>query len=201
MIRLIKKVYNLFLYYKFKNKALLGKNINFSRTSSIRTDRVNQKEDIIIGNNVVMHAKLISQNGGKIILDNNTQIGYLSSIGCVNSIHIGEGTVISNNVTIVDNNNHPVNPYDRIIMQKSKVGSDYRKWKYSDSKPVVIGKNVWIGQYSRINKGVVIGDNSIVAANTVVTKNVPSNSIVAGNPGKIVKEDIDKLPRRFKESI
>ena len=44
-----------------------------------------------------------------------------------------------------------------------------------------------------------IGDNSIVAANTVVTKDVPNNVIVAGNPGKIVKENIDKTPRVFKD--
>lgn len=45
-----------------------------------------------------------------------------------------------------------------------------------------------------IQKGVTIGDNSIVAANSVVTKDVPSNSIAAGNPARIVKTDIDKIP-------
>lgn len=197
MKRIFRKVYKTFLFFKFKNKALINKTINLNSTSSINISDGSHKEDIVLGNNVVMHARLISQCGGKIIFENNTQIGYSSFVGAIHSITIGEGTVISNNVTIVDNNNHPVNPYDRIIMQKSKIGSDYRKWKHSDSKPIIIGKNVWIGQYARINKGVTIGDNSIVAANTVVTKDVPPNAIVAGNPGKIVKTDIDKLPRVF----
>lgn len=193
----LKYIYKKYLFLRLKNKAVIDRTVNLNSTSFIKISDGSKNEDIVIECNVVMHAKLVSQNGGKIFFKNNTQIGYSSFVGAVNSITIEEGTVISNNVTIVDNNNHPVNPYDRIIMQKSKIGSDYRKWKYSDSKPVIIGKNVWIGQNSRINKGVTIGDNSIVAANTVVTKDVPPNSIVAGNPGKIVKTDIDKLPRVF----
>ena len=65
------------------------------------------------------------------------------------------------------------------------------------SASIYIGRNVWIGEYSRICKGVTIGDNSIVAANSVVTKNVPANCIVAGNPAKIVKKDIESTPRRI----
>ena len=49
----------------------------------------------------------------------------------------------------------------------------------------------------RINKGVTIGDGAVIAANTVVVKDVPANSICAGNPGKIVKEHIDALPRHI----
>lgn len=199
--KLLRTIYKKYLISKFKKKAIINKCVNFNRTSSITISDGSTRNDIIIGNNVVMHARLLSQNGGKIIFENNTQIGYSSFVGAIDSIIIGEGSVISNNVTIVDNNNHPVNPYDRIIMQKSPISSDYRKWKYSESNSIIIGKNVWVGQYARICKGVIIGDNSIVAANAVVTKRVPPNSIVAGNPGKIVKTDIDKLPRVFKEEL
>ena len=54
-----------------------------------------------------------------------------------------------------------------------------------------IGDDCWIGTNVRICKGVTIGDNSIVAACSVVTKDVPANCIVAGNPAKIVKTGID----------
>lgn len=56
-------------------------------------------------------------------------------------------------------------------------------------------------RFARIYKGVTIGDNSIIAANTVVTKDIPKNCIVAGNPGRIVKTDIDKLPKFFDYKI
>lgn len=57
-------------------------------------------------------------------------------------------------------------------------------------RPIRIGNNVWIGSRATILKGVTIGDGSIVAANSVVTKNVPSGCVVAGNPAKVVGENI-----------
>jgi len=54
--------------------------------------------------------------------------------------------------------------------------------------PVKIGDNVWIGMNAVILKGVTIGDNSVVAAGAVVTKSVPANTIVAGNPAVTVKK-------------
>lgn len=53
--------------------------------------------------------------------------------------------------------------------------------------PIVIGKNVWIGANATVLPGVSIGDNSIIAAGSVVTKDVPENTVVAGIPAKIIK--------------
>jgi acetyltransferase-like isoleucine patch superfamily enzyme len=50
--------------------------------------------------------------------------------------------------------------------------------------PVHIGDNVWLGDHATVLKGVTIGDNSVVAARAVVTRDVPANVIVAGNPAK-----------------
>jgi serine acetyltransferase len=54
--------------------------------------------------------------------------------------------------------------------------------------PVHIGDNVWLGDHAMVLKGVTIGENSVVAAKAVVTKDVPANVIVAGNPARVVKE-------------
>ncbi len=56
---------------------------------------------------------------------------------------------------------------------------------------MIIGNHVWIGENALILKGVKIGDNSIVGAGSVVTKDVPNNSIVAGNPARIIKNNIN----------
>ncbi|WP_269453174.1 DapH/DapD/GlmU-related protein, partial [Paenibacillus elgii] len=54
-------------------------------------------------------------------------------------------------------------------------------------KPVKIGNNVWIGGRAVINPGVTIGDNVVIASGAVVTKDVPDNVVVGGNPAKIIK--------------
>jgi maltose O-acetyltransferase len=114
---------------------------------------------------------------------------------------MGDYVSIGQNVTIMDNNNHPIQPDDMKIKQHSESGDELRSWKYSVSKPIVIGNNIWIGVNARINKGVNIGSNSIIAANSVVTKDVPENCIAAGNPAKVVKSNIDLLPRIFDYKI
>lgn len=55
-------------------------------------------------------------------------------------------------------------------------------------KPVTIGNNVWIGGRAVINHGVTIGDNVVVASGAVVTKDVPNNVVVGGNPARIIKK-------------
>lgn len=153
------------------------------------------KDDIIIHNNVMLlGCSLFSIHHGKIIIGNNTKLGEGSKILCVDKVTIGDYTAIATDVTIVDNNNHPINPVFRQYMRTTPHNSDTRSWIHSDHKPVVIGRNCWIGSDVRIQKGVTIGDNAIIAACSVVTKDVPANCIAAGNPAKIVKTDIDKIP-------
>ena len=177
--------------YKGSNKAL-----EILRHAHARTFRGSTKNDITIGNGFrFFSGTIVSQNGGKIEIGDFVKFGFNCLIGAANSIKIGDYTAFADNVTIMDNNNHSVNPLDRAVMYRTSRNSDYRGWKYSDSAPIQIGSNVWCGSNVRICKGVTIGDGAVIAAHTVVVKDVPANSVCAGNPGKIVKTDIDKLPR------
>ena len=148
--------------------------------------------DVFLGHHVWLYGNLQSQSGGKIKLGNYVKIGSGCRILSVDYIELGDYTALAQNVVISDNNNHPINPDYRLYMRQQPEIDDSRLWKHSVHSPVIIGRNVWIGENVRIQKGVTIGDNSIIAANSVVTKDVPNNSIAAGNPAKIVKEDIDK---------
>ena len=86
-------------------------------------------------------------------------------------LYIGEGSLIGHNV-IIATLNHDMDPYHRADLHP---------------KPVHIGKRVWIGSGSILLPGVTIGDNSIVGAGSIVTKDVAPDTIVAGNPAKFIK--------------
>ena len=146
------------------------------------------REDIELGEYVTLYGTLFSQSHGKIVMGDNTRLGRGSIIRCVDNVVIGSFTAIADNVVITDNGNHPIDPVFRRKMKLDTLGGDMRMWKHSDHAPVIIGDNVWVGESSRIQRGVKIGDNSIVAAGAIVTKDVPANAIVAGIPAKVIKK-------------
>lgn len=186
--RFLNFIYSKKAFRDFNKRATLkGTSYSFRKESSIIISDGSTKNDVILGDNVWIYGKLESQNGGKILFKDNTKIGINSILRSVNSITIGAFTAIGDNVVITDNNNHPIDPDFRKKMRLEPQGGDLRKWKHADNAPIVIGENVWIGENVRIQKGVNIGDNSIIAASSVVTKDVPSNCIVGGNPARILK--------------
>lgn len=200
MFDFIRKIYHerkLRKLYKKVSCSLTqqGDGLEISPQTTIRLMEGSIKEDIVIHNNVMLlGCSLLSSHHGKIELGNHSKLGRGTKILCVDKVVIGDYTAIATNVTIVDNNNHPINPEYREYMRTTPHNSDARSWIHSDHKPIIIGRNCWIGSDVRIQKGVTIGDNSVIAACSVVTKDVPANCIAAGNPAKIVKTDIDKIP-------
>ncbi len=176
------------------NATLLGSNYMFGPHARVCLIDNAKKENVVIDDNCWIFGVMMVQTDGKVIMKHHSKLGIGSVMRIVDHIEIGAYTTISDNVYLSDNNNHPLNPEFRKQMRISDYYSEMRLWKHSIHKPIIIGENCWIGENSRICKGVTIGDNSIVAANSVVTKDVPANCIVAGNPAKIVKTDIDQIP-------
>ena len=105
-------------------------------------------------------------------------------------IEIGAYCLVSWNVGIADSDFHPLAPAQRLI--DAQALAPYFKNRPSRPKlksaPVKISDNVWIGMNAVILKGVTIGENSVVAAGSVVTKSVEPNTVVAGNPAVLVKQ-------------
>lgn len=99
-------------------------------------------------------------------------IGDKTQIHVGDEITIGENTLISWDCCIMDRD------YHKLMSDKEKTA------------PVHIGNHVWIGARSMILKGVTIGDNAVIAAGSVVTKDVPPNCIVGGNPARVIKENV-----------
>ena len=65
--------------------------------------------------------------------------------------------------------------------------------RYTHAAPIILGRNVWIGSNSTILQGVTIGDNAVVGAGSVVTKDVPANTVVGGVPAKVIKSRFDNI--------
>lgn len=89
-------------------------------------------------------------------------------------VTIGDGSQIGHNVVFATLNHF--------------IEAEKRKMTYS--APIVLGKNVWVGSNATILQGVTIGDNAVVGAGAVVTKDVPANTVVGGVPAKFIKSTI-----------
>jgi acetyltransferase-like isoleucine patch superfamily enzyme len=129
---------------------------------------------LIIGNKVMLYDRVnfyLDQPGAEIIIGDRTYINRRTEIMSKISVKIGEDCAISWDVVISDTDYHQI------------VGT-------SPTKPIVIGDNVWIGCKSTILKGVSIGNGAVVAAGSVVTKDVDPYTLVAGIPAKVIKRDV-----------
>ena len=150
---------------------------------------------ISVGAGSVLSGRLlIFPHDGKISIGRDCYLGENSRIWSAASIEIGDRVLISHNVNIHDTNAHSIDPQIRYRHFVETMTTGFPRENTVDivSSPIVIGDDVWIGFNSIILKGVKIGRGVIVAAGSVVTKDIPEFSIVAGNPAKIVK-DISKF--------
>ena len=126
--------------------------------------------------------------GGRINVNAGAKLslgsGYMNHdcvIDCFSSISIGHGVVISERVVIRDSDNHAIT---------STENGELKSDKKPAAAPIVIQDHVWLGMNVVVLKGVTIGEGAIVAAGSVVIKDVPSRCLVAGVPAKVVKTDV-----------
>ena len=171
----------------YKKNAILGRNISFGVSGNCFNES-HRKENIRIGDNSFIMGSLYTADDGKIEIGKHFYFGGNSIIGAINSVKVGDCVIISNDVKIFDNNNHPISPEKRKNMSMGGFKNENWHWRHADNKAIIIEDNVWIGQYVTILKGVKIGKGAIVGTRAVVTKDVPPYTIVAGNPAKVVKK-------------
>ena len=188
-MRIINFVKTAYKRHFFVRNSVFGKKFTTGPHSYCESKN---KENIQIGDNCEVLGTLCCVGDGKITIGNYSEIRTKSFVGSVENICIGNYVIISNHVTIYDNNNHPTAPSIRKQMCIDGFYGEAWSWEHADHKPVIIEDNVWIGEYATILKGVTVGEGSIVACHSVVTKDVPPYSIVAGNPAKVVKRIEEK---------
>lgn len=158
-----------------------------------------------LGKNIRMHRPVALDGRGSVTLGDDVSLGVLGA-PCMgdgkillqarasdSAIVIGPGCVLSNNISLI--------AVQKITLGASCMLGDFCSIMDSEfhgvsvatrhlpgeSAPVTLGDNVWVGSRAMILKGVTIGDNSVVAAGSIVTKDVPANTLVAGIPAKIIR--------------
>lgn len=186
MKNILRNMYSIWFKFKHRKVAVIGGGCVFGLNSRV-INKTGIKDAITIGDNVMMHGTIIVEGNGSVKLNDKVNIRRETYLGSTCSIIIGEGTIISDNVSIMDNNNHPTKPDDRKQMVASGWSTPLWSWVYSDGKPVSIGSNVWICQGAKVLKGVTIVENSIIATAAVVTHGDSNPGVFAGNPAVIVK--------------
>lgn len=128
-----------------------------------------------IGENCYIEPPFYSNWGGKHVhFGNNVYANFCLTAVDDTHIYVGDNTMIGPNVTLASAG-HPVLP-------------ELREKAYQYNMPVKIGKNCWLGAGVVVLPGITIGDNTVIGAGSVVTKDIPANVVAVGNPCRVLRE-------------
>jgi acetyltransferase-like isoleucine patch superfamily enzyme len=146
---------------------------------------------IVIGNDCLIEGVLVTETDqSEIRIGNNVYVGGQTNLDCVISIVVEDDVLISYQCIIADSDNHSL-----IYRIRKNDVADWKRghhdWSTTSSAPVLIKRGAWIGARSIILKGVTIGEGGIIAAGSVVTRDVPPWTIVGGNPARVIRELTD----------
>lgn len=148
---------------------------------------------IVVGDNCTVGTRntwdvgFAASERAELIIGDRVSINYQTTISVATQVRIGDDTMIAGNVQIYDNMSHPLSPSRR---------RRHEPITLDEASPITIGPNVWIGNSAIIMRGVNIGENSVVAAGSIVTRDVPPDTLVAGVPARVIRGIADDPPVR-----
>lgn len=161
---------------------------DYNHTDSSNLEKKDKILDELLGgkgDNLWITAPFFVDYGNNIYFGNNCEVNMNCTFLDDNNIVIGDNALIAPGVQIYTAF-HPMNALDRFGEVKEDGSFAFCK---TQTKPVKIGNNVWIGGGAIIMPGVTIGDNVVIGAGSVVTKDIASNKIAYGNPCHVVREN------------
>lgn len=147
-----------------------------------------KSSDIVIGEGSLVRGELLRfAHGGRIRIGRQCYIGEGTRIWSGVDICIGDHVLIAHNVSIFDNLTHPMDWKERRDQFAAIATTGHPSNIDLADEPIAIGDDAWIGAHAIILKGVTIGPRAIVAAGSVVTRDVAADTVVAGNPASFLR--------------
>lgn len=168
-------------YYRVKFR-LLGRRVSIGRRFRVSGPLVIQGpgtvifgDDCTVASSRMAPVTPYTHSREAVISFGNRVVLNGTRFGCQQRIEVGEGCLLAD-ARIMDSDFHAIDALD------------IHRWQTSGrAKPVILGPNVWVCAGAMILKGVVVGANSVIAAGAVVTRDVPPNVVVGGNPAQVVR--------------
>ena len=183
-----------------KNRQLLRRYASVGegtvdRGIQLRLDNPEDRTYLTVGKDSIVSGNFIFESAnGQITIGNHSYIGGGSFI-CRSRIEIGDNVTIAWGGTVYDHDSHSLDYLKRRKdiddelndIRQGRIFIASKDWSYVNTKPIRICNDAWIGMNVIILKGVTIGEGAVVGAGSVVTKDVPAWTVVAGNPAKVIK--------------
>ncbi len=138
--------------------------------------RITNLGAIVIGDkfrlfSTTVPSEMVAHANGRIEIGNGVFVNYGASLSAHKRIRIGDGCQLGSYACLMDNDYHSVE-------DRTQAG---------ESKPIILGRNVWLGVRVIVLKGVTIGDNAVIGAGSVVTHDIPANTVAGGVPAKVIR--------------
>ncbi|WP_297685110.1 acyltransferase [Sulfurimonas sp.] len=186
---LISFIRRLLIYRRIKTvgELKIGENSKVIPNISFGVGVLSDRCKLNIGKNSFIRGIIdFSKNDSEVIFGDNSSINN-SLISVASGVSIGNNVLISYGCAIVDHDSHSIDYKLRKDDVLNAINGTPPNWENVNIKKITIEDDVWIGMNVIILKGIHIGEGSVVAAGSVVTKDVPNNTLVGGNPAKIIK--------------
>lgn len=195
LMKLIKSLYRKRMLKQYINFYDIHYSSILVDSFSLRCDNPIKRKYLIVGRDCIVGGQFIFESkSGEVKIGNHTYIGGSTFISH-SSIEIGNHVTIAWGCTIYDHDSHSLDCLERRKditdeLECIRRGENFiqtKNWNVVNTKPIKICNDAWIGMNCTILKGVTIGEGAVIGAGSVVTKDVPSWSVAAGNPAKVVK--------------
>jgi acetyltransferase-like isoleucine patch superfamily enzyme len=168
--------------------CVLARGAKLYPSARIRNASGNDGHIRVGSSSIILGELLTFGHGGQIQIGEWCYLGEGARIWSALSVIIGDRVLIAHNVNIFDNLTHPIDAVERHRQFHMIATCGHPKQIDLGERAIHIGSDAWIGANVTILRGVTIGQASVVGAGSVVTKNVPAYTMVAGNPACLIRE-------------